>query len=249
MINFIIYEDKKEWQEKYHNIILKIIGKKKDKYHIIRIDKYTPDVKLKLQNLVGKKIYLLDLEVPGKTGLDLAREIRKANDWISPIIIITQYDKFKNEGFTSKVLMLDFLTKDNNLEKKLFETLKIAYHIAIHNKSYNFTYNNEFYQIPLDDILYFEKDLNQNYTNIITKNTMFKIKQSISHIEQELINIPEFYKTHRSCIVNLNNITKISWKCNTIYFKDQQINLISRDKKKSLKDKLTKEFDYDYKYN
>ena len=249
MINFIIYEDNHKWQEKYHAAILKIIGNKKDKYHILNIDKYTPQFITTIHNLIGKKIYLLDLEVPGKSGLDLAREIRANNDWSSPIIIITQHDKFKNEGFTSKILMLDFITKNENIDTNLLTSLNIAYHISCHTKSYKFSYNNELYQIPYEDILYFEKDLNQNYTNIITKNMNFKIKQSISAIEQKLINIPEFYKTHRSCIVNLNNIIKISWKYNTIYFINHQISLISRDRKKYLKDRLSKEYDYDFKYN
>ncbi len=248
MINFIIYEDNKKWQEKYHDAILKVIGKTNDKYHIVTIDKYTLETKSLINNLIGKKIFLLDLEVPGKSGLDLARDIRAGDDWLSPIIVITQHTQFKNEGFTSKILMLDFISKEDNVEEKIIDSLILALRIHEHHKSFNFIYENETYQIPHQDILYFEKDLNQNYTHIVTKKQKFKIKESIINIEKRLLTCPEFYKTHRSCIVNLANVTKISWEYNTIHFKEQQINLIARDRKRTLKEKMLKEDDYGFKY-
>lgn len=245
MINFIIYEDNKMWQEHYRNAILKVIGHKKDNYHILKIDRYTKENKAKIDALLGKKIFLLDLEVPGKSGLDLAREIRNAGDWRSQIIIITSHECFKEEGFTSKILMLDFITKNGNLEEKITDAIIIALRIHSYYKSFNFTYNNELYQIPYNDILYFEKDLNHNYTSIITKNNSYKIKQSITKIEIELLSEPYFFKTHQSCIVNLKNIEKVDLSNNIIYFAKHKIDLLSRNKKKALKEKMIKGYDYD----
>lgn len=242
MINFIIYEDNKKWQEKEHDSIIKVMGNKKDKYHILTLNKYTVDTQEIINNLSGKKIFILDLEVPGKSGLDLAREIRNQNDWISPIIVVTQHEQYKNEGFTSKILMLDFIKKSEDIENQLIETINLALKIHSQNKSFNFTFDSELYQLPFQDILYFEKDLNQNYTNIYTKNNEYKIKESITNIESALLSCPEFYKTHRSCIINLTNVIKISWLSNTIYFPNHQTNLISRNRKKTLKEKMIKEY-------
>jgi two-component system response regulator AgrA len=240
MINFIIYEDKEKWQHFYKNIILNVIGNKKDKYKIIIIDKYKDDIPNKINSLIGKKIFLLDLEVPGKLGLDFAREIRNNGDWISPIIIVTSHESFKNESYTSKILMLDFITKNIDIEKNLKESLDIALKINTTIDSFNFTYNNEYYQIPYQNILYFEKDLNNNYTLIVTEKETYKLKESITKIHEMLKDTPSFYKTHRSYIINLNNIIKVDYNENFIYFKNNKCTLLSRSKKKGLKETLMK---------
>lgn len=238
MINFVIYEDNKEWQRYYKEIILNIIGCTNHKYTIHAIDKYDSSTKKQINSLTGKNIYLLDLEVPGKSGLDFANEIRKSGDWHSQIIIITSHEQFKNEGFTNKTLMLDFIIKKANIAKDIKEAIETALEIHNYNTSFNFSYNNEFYQIPTKDILYFEKDLNNNYTNIVTKKESFKTKQSLTNIEEMLETDYHFFKTHRSCIVNIKNIFKADLTNNIIYFRNHEINLISRDRKKLFKEKL-----------
>lgn len=245
MINFIIYEDNKKWQQEYKNSILKIIGQNNIKYNILTIEKYNKTIKDTINNLLGKKIYLLDLEVPGKTGLDFAREVRNHGDWQSPIIIITSHESFKNEGYASKILMLDFIVKTENTNEFLNDSLNIALEINNTYDSFNFTFNNEYYQIPYDDIFYFEKNLNDNYTTIVTKTRPYKIKESITKLSTKFTELHFFYKTHQSCIVNLNNIEKVDFTNNLIYFHNCKINLLSRDKKKSFKELLTKEHAYD----
>lgn len=245
MINFIIYEDDKKWQEHYKRAILNVIGHKEDKYQILIIDKYTKEAKKKLDNLLGKNIFLLDMEVPGKSGLDLAREIRDTGDWESQMIMITSHECFKEEGFTSKILMLDFITKQDYVEDKIEEAIVVALRIHSRHKSFKFIYNNELYQIPYHDILFFEKDLNHNYTSIITPKKAYKLKQSITKIETELLSNPDFFKTHQSCIVNLKNIEKVDFSNNCIYFQNHKTDLLSRNKKKDLKEKLKKENNYE----
>lgn len=240
MINFIIYEDNKEWQEHYRKAILNVIGQKEDKYKILIFDKYTKEAKRKIESLIGKNIFLLDMEVPGKSGLDLAREIRNTGDWTSQMIMITSHNCFKEEGFTSKVLMLDFIDKSEELEENIRSAIVVALRIHSHYKSFNFMYDNELYQIPYQDILYFEKELNNNYTSIFTKTDKYKIKQSIKNLECELTTAYCFFKTHQSCIVNLQNITHVDFPSNTITFPNHEIHLLARNKKKKLKEKMEK---------
>ena len=61
MINFIIYEDEKKFREKYISIILKLIGGMKIAYRIVEIDHYDKKTMPLLKDLVGKKIYILDI--------------------------------------------------------------------------------------------------------------------------------------------------------------------------------------------
>lgn len=141
MINFVLYEDGKEMRERYKKIILKLIGANNNNFKIIEIDKYDQEAEKKLNNIDGNKIYLLDVEVPGKSGLDLARQIRNNGDWSSQIIVITSHEQYSNIGYTSKLLMLDFISKYSDIEKELRETLGVAVGIFTKQKSITFTLN------------------------------------------------------------------------------------------------------------
>lgn len=245
MTNFFIYEDELKWQQEYKNIILKLMEMKKQKYQIFTINAYQNNTLNIIQTKMGKKIYIFDIEVPGKSGIDLAKEIRSNGDWTSPIIIITSHEHFKNEGYTSKILMLNFIIKKENWLDELFSTLNLALEINRNIESFYFKYDSEYYQIPIDDIFYFEKNLNENYISIITKYESYKIKKSIKNLMMDLKNKPQFFNSHQSCILNINNIKKVDFKNNYIYFANKETNLLSRNKKKELKNILEKRQNYD----
>ena len=77
----------------------------------------------------------------------------------------------------------------------------------------------------------------KTYSTIFTKNKSYIIKETINSLETKL-DKSCFMKTHRSCIVNLNNITSYNYSDNIIYFDNLKIYLIARDKRKNLKEKL-----------
>lgn len=238
MINFVLYEDGKEMRERYKKIILKLIGPNNNNFKIIEIDKYDQEAEKKLSNIDGNKIYLLDVEVPGKSGLDLARKIRNDGDWDSQIIVITSHEQYSNIGYTSKLLMLDFISKYSNIEKELKETLGVAVGIFTKQKSITFTLNGELYQIPYNQILYIEKSLNNNNCKIVTNDGEYFTRDTIQHLEEILSNDQRFMKTHRSCIVNLSNVSSVDLANNIIFFPNKQIDLIARNKKRELKERL-----------
>lgn len=244
MINFIIYEDNKKWQELYKNSILKIIGCTNIKYNFLTFNQYDENIKTQIKNLVGQKIYLVDIKVPGKSGIDFAREIRSLGDWQSPIIAITSHTEYKNNGFTSKTLMLDFIIKDKHVLKQINENIKYILNYIEKQSSFNFTYKNEFYQIPFEDIYYFEKDLNNNNTKVITKRKTYIIRKSITQLTNDLKINNHFFKSHQSFIINLKNIEQVDFNNNLIYLKNQKTCLLSRNKKTALKKRL-QEYTYE----
>lgn len=241
MINFIIYEDEKKFREKYISVILKLIGGMKTAYRIIELDHYDDTTMSKIKKLVGKKIYILDIEVPGRSGLDLAREIRNSGDWESPMMIITTHEQMKTAAFTSRMLMLDFISKFYNCDENLMDTLKISLEIIKSTPSLDFQYNGEFFQIPYRDILFIEKNIEDLYSTVVTINERLQIKTPIGAIEEELKKDSRFFRTHRSCIVNLDKITRVELKNCIIHFNNIKTPLLSRDKKTELKLRLGKE--------
>ena len=236
-MNFVLYEDEEEFVSSYEEVINRLMAKSKMNYKIIKINKYSQDTLSYLNSISGSKVYILDVEVPGKNGIDLARMIRKSGDWISPIVIVTLHEEFKVVGFTGKILMLDFIVKDNNLTKCLSDTLKLSLEIIDTKKTYNFSYKGDYFSLPYDDIIYIEKNIGDNSSIVICENEDYIVRKTIREIEDELKD-SVFLKTHRSCIVNLNKIIKINYDEGIIYFKDDKTDLLSRSNKKILKDKM-----------
>ena len=237
-MNFIIYEDEKEYATRYKSIIHKLLGPTTLSYKITEINEYDEKAKEKLNQIDGNKIYILDIEVPGKSGLELARKIRKNGDWSSPVIIVTSHEEFKNVGYTGKILMLNFISKHENLEKDLYDTLEVALEINMADKTLCYSHKGELYQISHRDVLYIEKSLNDNICNVVTKNSVHSVRKTIKELETELADNINFVKTHRSCIVNLKNIKYIDFENNVIAFANQKIDLLSRAHKKNLKERM-----------
>lgn len=240
MLNFVIYEDEKKYRDKYISVILKMIGKTKIAYKIIELDRYDSNTLKTIKGLAGKKVYILDIEVPGKSGLDLAREIRNNGDWESPMMVVTTHEQLRNTAFTSKMLMLDFISKYYNCEESLAETLKLALDIVSEQQSLNFQFNGELFQVPYKDILFIEKNVEDQNSTIVTESKRITIKKTIISIEEELAKDPRFFKTHRSCIINLDKVTSVELKNCIIHFGNIETPLLSRDKKSELKTRLGK---------
>lgn len=237
-MNFIIYEDEIKFIQYYKNIIHKLMGSSNLNYKIIVIDKFDDKAQKCICETVGNKIYILDIEVPGKTGIDLARKIRNNGDWISPIIVVTSHEEFKSVGYTAKILMLDFISKNENIEKNLYESLQIALEINSQKKNLCIMVHGEMYQIPYQDILYIEKNINDNFSTIVTKTKNYQIRKTISKLESDFENDSSFIKTHRSFLVNIKNIEYIDFENGIIFFNNKKTALISRANKKKLKERM-----------
>ena len=237
-MNFVIYEDNDEFISSYKEVIFSVMSNSNIDYNTVVVNKYDQE---KLLNVNGKKIYLLDVEVPGKNGIDVARSIRNNNDWSSPIIVITSHNEYKIVGYTSKILMLDFIDKNDDFVNNLKDALLVALKISGEEKHYCISHKNEMIQIPYNDILYFEKNLNDNDCTVVTKDNEYLIRKSIVNIMDELDG--NFYKSHRSCIVNVDNIRRVDFDNNNIYFDNSSIDLLSRSNKKGLKEMMGNRYD------
>lgn len=240
MVNFIIYEDREIIRKNYIKVIHKFMGKNDASYKIHQFSTYNNDVKKFIKDNIGHNIYILDIEVPGKSGLDLAREIRAIGDSDSQLIIVTAHKEMLENTFTNRSLILNFVSKFDNCEENLFSALTDAYINITRYKSYVFKHDGELYRIPYDDILFFEIDPYCGRVRIVTKSKSFVVKKTISGILEEL-NDPRFMKTHKSCIVNLYNIEKVDLSNLVIsFYGNKNTDLLSRNYKKELQERLVK---------
>lgn len=228
MINFIVYETNARIRNNYELMILNFIGNREEKFKIFTDQSQTNN---------NNNIYIISNQNI-KTALKIATSIRKNNDWKSQIIIISNIKGVKKELLINNLLILDYIDNNENYYNKLKEDLYIAYKILTTDKTLNYNLNNEINKIPYKDILYIEKNNNQNYCTIYTENNEYIVKETINNLEKQL-DKAIFMKTHRSCIVNLHNINHYNCSQNIITFSNKkEIDLISRDKRKILKSRL-----------
>lgn len=226
MTDFIIYEENWELHNNYKMIILNFLGCREDKFKIYDYETYQ-------NNICNNKIYILGSD-NSKKALTIAKKIRSQGDWDSQIIVMTSKE---NNDKHNKLLILDYIMKDEKLKENLKSALIAANKILSNCKRLSFVSDGEIYKLPYKDILYIEKVNNQNYCIIYTKTDSYNINATISYLEEELNDIC-FMKTHRSCIVNLNNIKTYNYCENIIYFKNAKIDLISRNKRQVLKERI-----------
>ena len=106
-------------------------------------------------------------------------------------------------------------------------------------KTLNFKSNKDVYQIKFNNILYIYKDNNTQMSVIVTKNKEFPVRQTLLELSEKTGN--SFVKTHRACLVNVNNIVKVDFNDSIIYFGNNiKTDLLSRNYKKKLKERLQK---------
>lgn len=148
-------------------------------------------------------ILLLDVEMPGINGIELAKKVRRDNEAVQ-IIFITGFYEYFGAGFD--VSALHYLLKPVNGEK-LFPVLDKAVHnLSCRQRSVLARTEDGTVRILLSDILYVEAE-NVHVAIHAVKGT-FRTRMSLGKFCEQLDET--FFKAHRSFVVNLKYVQKIT---------------------------------------
>ena len=234
MLKFIVYEDSLKYIEEYTDIINKIMINKNYDYRILKFSRFTSELKKEMYSVGDEKIFLLDIQTPDVSGIEIAAKIREV-DWESIIIFITNYSQYKNEIFAKRLSVLDYITKDSNFKDTLTETINVALKALGREDILVYTFNHITYRVPIKSIAYIEKANVGKKNYIITLNgEEYEIAGTIKDLQTKLGK--RFFRSHNSCLVNLDNIKTINYGEKTITFiNDEEIELLSVRSKKGLK--------------
>ena len=226
MINFIIYDDNNEFTQIIKKIIEKIMFKRNEEYKIYIFNEYNLEF-LKIIDLkIKNKIYILDIEVPKKSGLEISKKIRE-KDWDSVIIILTSHYELERMMYHSKLLILDFISKFQIYDKELIDLINLSLNKLKDNEILSIKIKNNIYKINLSEILYICYVSETRKTKIETLQNTFTFNKSLKMIKNELNS--NFVYSHRNCIVNKSKIKEINYKSKQIIFNNNNIiELISR---------------------
>jgi DNA-binding LytR/AlgR family response regulator len=157
---------------------------------------------------VDKKynIILLDIQMKGQSGIELAKKIRQKDDILN-IIFITAITDYIGDGYD--VSAINYLIKPIK-EKKLYECMdKAILKIKNEVKTILLDVDGGTQRIMQNDIIYIESFA--HFININAINEKYTTRKNISEIEKEL-DEDIFIRCHRSYIVGLRYIKKIGNK-------------------------------------
>lgn len=239
MLKFVIYDDTIKDTKIVDKVIRSTMKELNNKEYLI--ESYT-DYCDKLKNTIkdsNLKVYFLDIEVPnGMSGIDVARKIREYDD-NSIIVLMTAHLEHVFEVVGAQISMLCQLDKTKNFEEELKKVILNSIKKINQTKVLTFTTQNITYRVYTDDIYYIKKDPVERKCIITNKYNNAYIYENINDILNKLDD--RFMMTNRSCIVNLEMITKVDINKGIMYFKNGDKNdYLSRSKKKELKDRLDK---------
>ena len=227
MVNVIICDDNNKDRVNIENITKNFMEKRKLEYSIHSFEDYNKKFYSVCESKIPFKIYLLDIETPSRSGIDVAREIRR-KDVDSVIIFLTAHEELGNLILRKDLMFLSFINKFDNYENRLNKSLQKALGLLKTKNTIRFNDRNVLYTINVDDILYITKDSFERKTIIKTDYTEFKVNKTLT----EIINLLDdrFIQTHRACYINSDRKVKIDKVNRTILFDNGEIIDLLSDK-------------------
>lgn len=147
-------------------------------------------------------VLLLDIEMAGMDGVELARTVRAEDDGVQ-IVFITGYNDYIAQGY--EVSALHYLVKPVE-EGKFFQVLSRAVARLRRNEPFlTLELPEETVRLPLPEIRYL--DVQHNYVTVHGERD-YAVKRPLSELEKALDS--RFFRVGRSCVVNLARVRRVA---------------------------------------
>ena len=209
-----------------------------EKNHNIKFEK---DVRTSGDFILTEKnsydIAIVDVEMPGISGIELSQRLKEINPRTC-IIILTAFDNYLDHAM--KIQVFRYLSKPldkNRFFRNLEEAVEEYYNT---NKKLTLKSSDSFVVVNTNDILYLERKVGG--TNIVTINGELEVKEKLDECK-ELINQPAaFVNSHNSIVVNLQNVVNFDKTIVTLQKNDKETveTYMSQRKYKEFKENFMK---------
>ncbi len=152
-------------------------------------------------------IVLLDINMPGKNGIDTARALREYG-YQGAIIFITKSDEHWREAFDLKAF--NYITKDKDVEERFVKTFleAVTESEKRRDRTLLFSSLNETRQIEIASISHFE--VYDHLVRVYYDNEHFEFISSLTKVESLVIGNDDFKRISRSYLVSLSHIQKFN---------------------------------------
>lgn len=164
------------------------------------------------QQYIKPDLVFLDIEMPGISGLDLLRKIRKE---VTMAVFITSHHEFALDGY--ELSALDYILKPLT-EERFAETARRireyavmkqraeAYEVLFEKDTLTIKEGYNHVKVSQQDIIYLEAM--QDYTKIITPQKSYMTLSTLTCFMEQLP-ADRFMRVHRSYAVSLNQIKEL----------------------------------------
>lgn len=148
-----------------------------------------------------KDIVFLDIEMPGLSGIIVGNELKRTNENVI-IFIVTSYNEYLDDAMRFHVFR--YLSKPLD-RQRLYRNIKDALQLYnTTNTKISIETKNTIYTAPASDIISVEA-----HGRKVTVHTLKQDYNSIHSIHYwlDMLNMPCFFQSYRSFIVNLKHVT------------------------------------------
>ena len=204
MLHIAICDDDKAAVESHKDITENCL---KNCGNIGKVEAYTSSDNL-LYDITEDRFFfdliLLDIEMPGSTGMEIAEKIKPYLPNVK-IIFITSHIEYAIDAFELSIFR--YVPK-SDMEKRLPAAIQDAIKlIALEDgKTYIIQTNSRLEKIPYRDIYYIERD--GKNASIAAAGGISKVRKSLQQVYSEL-GADEFIFIDRGCIANMIQIMQI----------------------------------------
>ena len=176
-------------------------------------------------------LIFLDIEVPGKNGMETAQEIRKIDN-LAILVFLTNFSKYAVNGY--EVNAADYMLKPLDYYSFALKMHKIL-HMLYQNIEKEITIMTKglLHRFSINELFYVE--INNHDLIYHLDNETISTRGSLSEVEKSLPK-NSFSRCNNCYLVNLKHVTKI--KDNTVWIGKNELT-ISRPKKKMFLNDLT----------
>ncbi len=182
------------------------------------------------------ELFFIDIELGSANGMDIAKRLRK-DGFCGNIIFLTAFSEYVFDGY--HVQALDYLLKPISREKleqcmkPILKNMEGSYHV--------YRTKTETVKIPYNKILAFTSF--RHYVDIIIQSndneTRYRQKISLRDLQDQLPE--EFVRCHRTIIININKVMKLTHKDVTL--SDNSVYPVSESYLKNIQDAFSELLD------
>ena len=189
----------------------------------VRIETYASGREL-LESDREYDLYLLDVLMPGMSGIDTAQALAEAKG--RPVVVfITSSLESAVEGY--RVEAAGFILKPVE-EESFWSTMErvVRRRLGVKKAVLSLVHNRVNVELPLERLAWFENRLHRVFVKL-TDGEVLSVNQKLSELQLVLEPHSQFLRCHQSYLVNLDYVDKLEDSC--FYMKDGQMIPISRN--------------------
>lgn len=225
MLEVMICEDNEVHMAKLKQLVENTILREELDLKVTLCTREPQEVLNYVENNKETGIYLLDVDLKNAiNGIRLGEKIREI-DSLGYIIFTTTHMEMSYLAFKYKVEAMDYIIKDDDDFKERVNSCILkaynAYYKDKHKEGY-ISINNDgrVINIRLSDIIFIETTGTAHKIRIHEENRQLELYANLKDMQQKLT--PNFYRCHKSYIVNKDKIREFDRKSNKVIMTNEE---------------------------